>query len=199
MKKTLLTLVVLVLISLIVASLVFILKLREKIQIGSAPEEKTISIQPSKEGSPIRMASAREGKGVYYELKGTFVNGLNLDQERKDAALFGEFILKGDPLERKIPTYLGAVTGYTLLGVYESSFSGTSHWSMVKTATIPEQISANEEVRVVLDFSLPLSDYTGQVVDIMDKLLSEFSSDSFNYKIPSDFALYANGVGIVKQ
>ncbi len=150
-------------------------------------------------GDPIVKNLIPEGKGVVYDLQGTFVDGLEVTEGK---LLLGSFIVNGDPLERKIRVYVGGVDGNVFFGTYEKSFEGDSNWKSVPSSVVVELVEPTEPV--VIRFRYEFSgaegerEYLKKYEDTLDVLIEEFQTGDFQYEILSDFILASTRLGVVR-
>jgi len=157
----------------------------------------------SKQGNPMSKLVAENKQGFLYEIYGHFVEKPIIPKGRADKVLLGDFIIEGDPMERRIPVYLGLASGQVLLGIFKDSFESQSNWKAVAIENFLEQLLPDEKVKLVADYSYEgggkTPDYIFQAQEILDTLSKEFSSNKFVFQIPQGFYLIGTGVGIVRQ
>jgi len=147
---------------------------------------------------PITKTITTEKDGIVYELEGKFTGKL----EKSDKLLTGTFVLKNDPLERRIRVFVGRINGNTLFGTYDGSFNDESTWKSTSSDIVLELVKVGEPVRIRIN--LPLNDnlglkkYTKEREDVLDTLIREFQIDEFSYEIPADFVLVADRLGVIR-
>lgn len=150
-------------------------------------------------GGPIVKNLIPGGKGVVYDLQGTFVDGLEVTGGK---LLLGSFIVNGDPLERKIRVYVGGVDGNVFFGTYEKSFEGGSNWKSVPGSVVVELVEPTEPVVIRFRFEFSGAggerEYLKKYEDVLDVLIREFQTGDFQYEISSDFILASTRLGVVR-
>jgi hypothetical protein len=97
---------------------------------------------------PIVKRMIPDDGGVVYDLVGNFSDKL----EKPGKLLTGEFIVEGDPLERKIKVFIGGADGKTFFGTYEGSFEGKSTWKAVSSEIVYEIVKTSEPVIIRLKY-----------------------------------------------
>lgn len=172
------------------------------------PEEISKAVIPpliSRPGNPVKKSIAEGKIGFAYELLGSFTKGVAVDETRPDKAWRGQFVLRGDPLKREIPVFLGVPTGTVVFGRFEGSFAGRSVWNSVAAEEMALEIKAGEPVQLVVEYSLPdlssaesVPEYFRDIQRVIDGLSGEFDSGEYTMNIPEGFSLLSRGVGVVR-
>lgn len=151
--------------------------------------------------NPIQKGFLEGNEGIIYQIEGSFVGDLSL-ADREDQAAEGVFVVRDDPLRRKIPVLLGLRTGRTLFGSYEGSFEATSMWRTVSTADLVKQIKPGEPVKLTAQAAFLKSgqkpDFMIHLEEVFDSLALEYESGDFNYEVPDDFILVPMRVGLTR-
>jgi hypothetical protein len=197
-KKTLPVLLLGAFILLIILATYLFIRLRNKELATKTPTTSTeIERVVQEPTSPIKKFIPPEGNVIVYEVEGKLVGKL----DTRGVLLRGEMVIRGDPLERKIPIYIGAVDGTSPFGRYQSSFSGDSTWEKTALSAIAEEIQPNEPVIIMVRYPI-----TGQASDlksrkheeILDGLIKEFANEEFDSQLPTDFELTAVRIGVIR-
>ena len=197
-KKTLPTLLLGAFFLLIILATYLFIRLRNKELATRTPTTSTeIERVVQEPTSPIKKFIPPEGNVIVYEIEGKLVGEL----DTRGVLLKGEMVIRGDPLERKIPIYVGAVDGTSPFGRYQDSFSGDSIWEKTPLTKIAGEIEPNEPVIIMVHYPI-----TGQASDlksrkheeILDGLIAEFTNEEFNYQLPTDFELAAARIGVIR-
>ena len=182
------------------ASLYFFYKLKkeESLITPSYPEGQIREI-PHEAGDPIRKTYLTNNKGFIYDFEGAFAGEL---KPLNPSLLEGEFIIKDDPLNRKIKVFVGSVEGTILFGKYKDSFSGDGLWTKTANNEVAREIKPGEDVKMRVEFSYSDNDSIDEPIrkreEITDKLINEFKSGTFDFKIPADFMLATNRVAVIR-
>ena len=183
---------------LVLISVFFLLQLRTSKQSPSLEEVGKKSITHYA-GDPIVKRIISGEKGVVYDLEGRFDEGL---KAANGGFLSGNFIINGDPLERKIQVYIGDIDGNVFFGIYEKSFEGESNWKSVSSSVVAELVKPTDPVVIRFNYEFSGADgereYLKEYEDILDVLIREFQTDDFQYEIPFDFILSSARLGVVR-
>jgi len=154
---------------------------------------------PNLPGNPINKLYPQDNSGVLYEIKGKFVGNIVPMEGNSSGIYKGEFVIEGDPLNRKINTWLESTS---ILGIYKDSFNSNSNWKSVSASEISSQVRPDETVKLEVDYSLPKGEtipaYVVDAEKILDSLIQEFNQKQFKYEIPNNFYIIANGIGIIR-
>ncbi len=168
-------------------------------------EEDVVTQFVNRTGNPIQKSRAIGKVGFLYQLRGSFPQGLNLENKPGNSALRGRFVLQGDELEREIPVLLWMGDGRLSLGRYEKSFEGDSRWTLTPVEEVASEIRAGEEVILVVEYELPkrislenVPEYFKTAQQILDGLAEEFYSGESSVAIPENFSLVSRGIGVLR-
>lgn len=163
-------------------------------------EESQIKEAVRQPGNPIRKAVKPDGSKVKYDILGSFVGEIQPSGRVLDNAYIGEFAVKGDPLNRRIPVILGRDTEKVSFGIYEGEFVGKSRWRSISADEVKQELKSGETVQIIINYSIPkLSNRLSETQVVLDTLMSEFNSGQFSYEIPGDISpLDIFGVAVVR-
>ena len=149
---------------------------------------------------PIKKTFRDDGRIVYI-IEGSFKSSLS--RRENSYLISGIFIIRDDPLQREITTYVGGLDGNTFLGRYNNSLNGVSNWTVVPTEDIIDMIKPGDPV--LLRYPLVLGqenagiiDYVKKQEEIVDALIEEFHASDFKFEISESFYLNTSDIGIVE-
>jgi hypothetical protein len=148
-------------------------------------------------GAPINKQYYTSSDGFAYEMEVTLVDNLY----KKDVLLYGEVIIKGDPLERKIPIYIGGPGGQVYLGKYKDTLGGDATWTLVPSDQVAVYVKAGEPTIIKPEFFLP-GDKTDKFIRsdeaVLDALIKEFELQKFELELPTGFTLVSDRIGVIR-
>lgn len=164
-----------------------------------APVEGEIPIL-TYQGEPVKKGILTGEAGLRYELEGSFPSGLHpSDQE---GFLTGNFVLKGDPLERGLKVMVGSVDGgYAFFGTYEGDFWGKARWISVPIDEVAREIKPGEPVRIAITYLFGewgYIEYFKQREALLDGLALEYKENEYKLTIPSDLMFIPERVGVIR-
>jgi hypothetical protein len=150
-------------------------------------------------GDPIEKRNI-SGGGASYQIEGSFVEKL----EKKNELLTGQFVIKGDVLEREIKVFLGYINGTVAYGTYEDTFDSESKWKLISSDLVTELIGPGEPVviRYVLqpnaNDDIKINKYMKSMEEVMDALIYDFQRKEFLLELPENFIITSSHIGVIK-
>ncbi len=164
------------------------------------PPSLQITPPPYEFGDVIRKQISLDLQSVAYELEGSFPNGL---ERRDDGLLAGSFVIKGDSKERSIPVLAGSLAGNVFLGKYDGSFYRESSWSATPTSEAVDVLQKGEDVLLRIEIELSSqqefeAEYNRLIDATLNGLHLEFKGQSEEGRIPDDFILIPDRIGIIR-
>lgn len=170
-----------------------------------SPPMPEIAVAPlvNNPGGPIQKRIGGDNRSYYYELEGSFISKLQAGRAEEISGISGSFVLRGDPLRRKIQVRAGYRGGVIQFGEYEGSFAGNSNWKISDVIKVVDEIKPGELVKLRVVYHLPdisktAPEYFIETQKILDGLAGEFNSGEYTTSIPENFALFIDGIGVIR-
>ena len=171
---------------------------------SSSPQRATeITTVVNFPSNPIQKVIKPDGTRVKYTVLGSFISDIQPSERILDSAYSGEFVIKGDPLDRIIPIIIGKGTGLVTFGVYEGDFNSKSVWKAYSPEEAKQELVLGEEIQLTIGHDIPSSGNIPENIlnaqEILDNLFDDFNSGEHNYNIPQELqAFEVSGIGVVR-
>jgi hypothetical protein len=149
-------------------------------------------------GDPIKKIVSNEQDSLAYELEGTF----DEIPQKREVLLYAKLILNNDPLQRKIPIYIGASNGEVYLGTYKDSFGGDRSWRLVPGEQAIAFLKSGEPVIIKVQYFLSGNEAGDRIIRgheaVLDALIKEFQEEKFEMQLPAEFVLSSDRIGVIR-
>ncbi len=149
-------------------------------------------------GNPVKKRITEDDRVVEYQLIGSFTEELAFNSQEPKAPILGSFVLKGDPLERTIPVYIGSGFGLINFGEHQQSFEASSTWKLISMEEFATQRYREGEEVLIRVRSAPTIESIRKLEAVFDELAQEFNTGNHQLSIPQDFRLVIESVGVVR-
>ena len=149
-------------------------------------------------GNPIEKGTVEKERVVEYKLIGRFREELTFDSQKPNAPLAASFVLRGDPLERAIPVYVGSGSGLINFGEHQQSFEADSTWGWISMREFATQRYRQGEAVLIRVRSAATIESIRELEAVLDPLVREFDSGKHQLSIPEDFNLLTESVGVIR-